>query len=105
MPDPLLKSCFPHLLKMVWIRTAHKVTYVKNEDPMFSQGWQCYTSASLPFVFNPDRPLTLSRCSEIPNGYFGLRINVSIGPRHKTPANIDMRVILDSASSRRTANF
>jgi hypothetical protein len=32
MLDPLLKTCFPHLLKMGWILIAHWAIYVKNED-------------------------------------------------------------------------
>jgi hypothetical protein len=33
MLDPLLKICFPHLLKMVWVLIVYWVIYVKMEDP------------------------------------------------------------------------
>ena len=44
MLDPLLKTCFPHLLKMVWILIAYRVIYVKNEDltPLFSESGQSF---------------------------------------------------------------
>jgi hypothetical protein len=32
MTDPLLKTCFHHLLKMGWILIARWAIYVKNED-------------------------------------------------------------------------
>jgi hypothetical protein len=38
MIDPLLKTCFAHLLEMGWILIAHWAISVKNEDvtPIFS---------------------------------------------------------------------